>query len=306
MRIVVTGCQGTLGKPLVKALREKGHEVFGIDVSHTADVRVSRADVANFRELQRALKTFEPDMVYHLAAEFGRFNGEDYYERLWASNAVGTKNVLTLQKEMKFKMIFASSSEVYGESRLDYLSEEILDRIAVRYYNDYAMSKRVNEWQIQNAIEKDGVEVMTLRFFNAYGPGETYHKYRSVVCLFVYSALKQMPVTVYKDYKRVFMFIDDFIPTLALACEKFKSGGVFNVGGTEFRSVEDLMNLVVKCVPSYPPELIKWMTKEDMNVANKRPLIDEARRQFGHNPVVTLEEGIPKTVEWMRQTYGGM
>jgi dTDP-glucose 4,6-dehydratase len=303
MRIVVTGSRGVIGTPLVEALKKNGHAVFGLDLAHWHAPDYMRADVGNIRELRVAFMKFKPDMVYHLAAEFGRLNGEDFYEQLWTSNAIGTKHVLTLQKEMGFRMIFASSSEVYGESNLDLLKEEVLDEIPVRYFNDYAITKRINEWQIQNAMERDHTESMILRFFNTYGPGEFYHKYRSVVCLFCYHALHDMPITVYEDYKRVFIYIDDFIPTLARSCEKFVSGGIFNIGGREYRPVGDLAKIVADAVPSYPKNLIQYMRKESMNVANKRPDISKAIAQFGHDPKMPLEEGVLRTLAWMRQVY---
>jgi dTDP-glucose 4,6-dehydratase len=303
MRIVVTGNRGTLGTPLVEQLKKNGHEVFGIDLAHSHDPNYMRADVSNIRELRLALSKFKPDLVYHLAAEFGRFNGEDYYEQLWTTNAIGTKHVLTVQKELGFKLIFASSSEVYGESNLDVLPETVPDELPVRYFNDYAITKRVNEMQIQNAIERDGSQTMILRFFNAYGPGELYHRYRSVVCLFCYSALNNMPITVYEDYKRVFIYIDDFIPTVARACEKFVSGGIFNIGGSEYRPIGDLAKIVTEAVPTYPKNLVQYMRKESMNVANKRPDITKAIAQFGHDPKIPLEEGVLRTLAWMRQVY---
>jgi len=179
----------------------------------------------------------------------------------------------------------------------------MLKLVPVRYFNDYAMSKMVNEWQIMNAIERDGVETMILRFFNAYGPGEYYHKYRSVVCLFCYSALHDLPITVYRDYKRGFMYIDDFIPTLARACERFKSGEVYNLGTEEFVTVERLVEVIRKCVPTYSKKLIKWKSSEEMNVRNKRPHIVKAVRDLGHAPKITIEQGVPRTVDWMREVY---
>ncbi|HWP61364.1 MAG TPA: NAD-dependent epimerase/dehydratase family protein, partial [Candidatus Paceibacterota bacterium] len=127
-KILVTGSKGVVGVPLVEMLRADGHEVFGIDLAHhdgevgfehemSKDVfRYARCDVGNFRELERVFEKAGPfDFVYHAAAEFGRWNGEDYYERVWHSNAIGTKNMIRLQEKLGFKLIHFSSSEVYGD-----------------------------------------------------------------------------------------------------------------------------------------------------------------------------------------------
>jgi dTDP-glucose 4,6-dehydratase len=111
-------------------------------------------------------------------------------------------------------------------------------------------------------------------------------------------------VTVYRNYKRVFMYIDDFIPTLARTCERFEPGGTYNIGGREYRSVEDLMNIVIENVPDYPRTLIAWKDREEMNVANKRPLIEKAVAAFGHDPRTPLEVGVPRTIAWMREVHG--
>jgi len=304
MKILITGSEGVIGHPLCIAMTLAGHVVYRVDLAHQPDDEFfMRADVGDYRQIRRALMHFQPEMVYHLAAEFGRLNGEDYYEQLWRSNVVGTKHILMLQREMRFKMVFASSSEVYGESGLTDLREDMLESTPVRYYNDYAMTKRVNEWQIQNAVEKDGLQVMILRFFNVYGPGEYYHKYRSVVCLFCYRALNNLPVTVYRDYRRVFLYSEDFIAGMVRTCNGFTAGQVFNLGGIEYRSVEDLMSVVRNNVPDYPENLITWKSKESMNVANKRPVVERAVSQFGWLPTTELETGVPKTLEWMRTVY---
>ena len=89
MRILVTGSLGTLGRPLVAELRERGHQVWGTDLTHHGDPQYIRADVANLAQLQKAFAAARPDAVYHLAAEFGRLNGEQYTEQLWRSAMVG-------------------------------------------------------------------------------------------------------------------------------------------------------------------------------------------------------------------------
>jgi dTDP-glucose 4,6-dehydratase len=301
-RILVTGSAGTLGRPLVRQLRERGHEVWGCDLQHHADPQSVRADVAEFRQLERVFdRPF--DFVYHLAAEFGRLNGEEYYETLWRTNVIGTRNVLELQRTRGFRLIFASSSEIYGDRHDEVLTETIPLHKSIIQHNDYATTKWVNEVQIMNFEKRYGGECMRLRFFNAYGPGEQYHAYRSVVCLFAYRALHGMPYQVYEGYHRVFMYVDDFIPTLAKACEAFTAGEVYNIGGEEFRSVRELSDLVLRCC-GRGDELVEYLPEDRHNVQNKRPDISKAKAAFGHDPKTTLEEGVPKTIDWMRHYYG--
>ena len=114
---------GTLGRPLKQRLEEKGHDVWGADLQHQADQKYYRADVSNYRQMERVFEQ-DYDYVYHLAAEFGRINGEEYYDTLWETNVIGTRNILELQKRKKFKLIFASSSEIYGDKHQQILAED--------------------------------------------------------------------------------------------------------------------------------------------------------------------------------------
>src|SRR5215471_2305504 len=122
MRILVTGGLGTVGAGLVEELRERGHYVVSCDRLHAADEvgfslhsdletpPYARADVGEFRQIERVFERLGPyDYVYHCAAEFGRWNGEDFYESLWRTNAVGTKNVIRLQERFSFRLIQFSS-----------------------------------------------------------------------------------------------------------------------------------------------------------------------------------------------------
>ena len=324
--VLVTGSEGTLGERLVSALWSRGHNVFCVDLAHSARDHYRRADVANFRQLEEAFMDAEADFgpvdyVYHLAAEFGRNNGELYYEQVWATNAIGTRNVMQLCKYFGSKMVFASSSEVYGEKGFagmssdgnwgidDFLREPHLDDQVPELTNEYAISKYTNELQIRNFVKRYELPVCVLRFFNAYGPGEHYHPFRSVVCLFVHSALHGKPWDVYEGYFRTFMHVDDFIPTLARVIDGKRDGtkvfpqGVYNVGGRDFRSVEELSEIVLRETGA-SPSLARFVGREKHNVVSKRPDISRAEQDLGHDPKITLEQGIPDTVAWMRSQLG--
>jgi dTDP-glucose 4,6-dehydratase len=300
-KILITGVMGTLGRPLKHELERRGHDVWGIDLQHQAEQKYYRVDIASYRQLERAFEQ-KYDYVYHLAAEFGRINGEEYYDTLWTTNVIGTRNLLEIQKRAGFKLIFASSSEIYGDKHQDILSEEIPLTQSIIQHNDYAVTKWVNEIQIMNFEKRFGNPVVRLRFFNAYGPGEYYHNYRSVVCLFGYRALHRLPYDVYLGYHRVFMYIDDFIPTLANVADNFVPGEVYNIGGEEFRSVKELSDFILTLL-HMDDSFVNYLPEDKHNVLNKKPDIEKARRAFGHSPKVTLEEGIPATIDWMRSIY---
>jgi dTDP-glucose 4,6-dehydratase len=153
-----------------------------------------------------------------------------------------------------------------------------------------------------NFEDRYGIECMRLRFFNAYGPGEDYHPYRSVVALFCGAVLRDQNITVYKDYHRAFMYIEDFIPTLARVCgNNFMPGTAVNIGGVDYRSVEELADIVLAEVGKYQKYRgsVVVVPQDRHNVKSKRPNIERARRWFGHDPQVKLEVGVRETVDWM-------
>lgn len=301
-RILVTGSLGSLGMPLVARLAELGHEVWEVDAAHAPGERRLRADIRSYRQLESVFEQ-EYDFVYHLAAEFGRTNGEAHYENLWETNVIGTRNILEWQRKRGFKLIFMSSSEIYGNADSPLLDEALPARVSIIQQNDYALTKWVNEVQIINFEKRFGTSAMRLRLFNAYGPGERYHAYRSVVCLFIYRALHGLPFTVHRGHRRAFLYIDDLIETLARVPERFRAGEVYNIGGAEHRSVEELSDLVLAATGAHPG-LAVYAPPETHNRVNKRPSIEKAARDLGHAPKVNLEEGVSRTVAWMRQVYG--
>lgn len=314
MRILVTGGLGAVGTFLVKELRSRGHEVWVMDLPHHHDPQYVRCDVGEYRQVEQVFtggewnRGYFPsarsfDFVYHLAAEFGRWNGEDFYDTLWRSNAVGTKNILRMQERFGFRAVYFSSSEVYGDYT-GVMSEDVLDTIPIKQMNDYAISKWVNELQVLNSAEMHGTESVRVRLFNTYGPGEPYSPYRSVICLFCYRALHEMPFTVYRGHHRTSTYITDTAFTLANIADKLNPGEVYNIGGVDYHTIEEAADLVIKhsgCDAS----LAQYADPEPFTTLRKQVDCTKAVRDLGHRSTVTLDEGIKNTIEWMRSYYFG-
>jgi dTDP-glucose 4,6-dehydratase len=302
MKILVTGGRGVVGKPLSEELARRGHQVWIADRMHSHESNYFRFDVSEFHQVERVLTQQDFDYVYHLAAEFGRRNGEDFYENLWKANAIGTKNILRMQERLKFRMIFFSSSEVYGDYR-DVMYEDVMDRVAIKQMNDYAMSKWVNEMQILNSASNFGTETVRVRLFNTYGPGEYYSDYRSVICLFVYRALHDIPYTVYTEHKRTSSYVDDTVRTLANIAEKFKPGEVYNIAGSELHDMKQVSDIILDYLGK-DDSLVRYEDKQDDTTLLKLVDASKAIKDLDHKSTVPLSEGIPRTIEWQKGVYG--
>jgi dTDP-glucose 4,6-dehydratase len=313
-RILVTGGAGTVGAGLVTELGRRGHGVASCDRSHRGDevgfslrtdvpdASYARCDVGEFRQIERVFDRFGPfDYVYHCAAEFGRWNGEDFYDSLWRTNAVGTKNVIRLQERLGFRLIHFSSSEVYGDWE-GVMSESVMDQHEVKQLNDYAMSKWVNEMQIRNSTAQYGTESVVVRLFNTYGPGEHYSPYRSVNCRFLYCALKGLPWIVFRGHSRTSTYLMDTVRTLANIVDNFKPGETYNVGGDQEHTIEELSDTILR-VTGADASLVDYRDSEVLTTKHKKLDASKSIRDLGHVNSYSLEDGIRLTAEWMRKVY---
>lgn len=308
MLILVTGSDGVIGTELCKQLRIAGHTVYGVDLAHSphtipfhphlyGDGNSFRADVGNFREISRVFdKLGIPDFVYHTAAEFGRWNGQDYYERMWASNCVGVRNMLELQVNYGFKCVYFSSSEVYGDHQ-GVMGEDVAESCS--QLNDYAISKWANEQQI---LSTSGVDAIRVRLFNTYGPGEYYTPYRSVACRFAYRLLNRLPITVSRGHERSHTWLPDCVRAM-VSMTTNECSGVYNIGTTNSHTIEELASYLVDLTGA-SPDLVSLVEGERQTTKKKTVCNKRAVRDLGYADTVDLREGLRQTVEWMRGVYG--
>ena len=243
----------------------------------------------------------EFEYVYNLAAEFGRWNGEHFYENLWMTNVIGFKNILRLQERFQFKLVHFSSSEVYGDYS-GLMTEDVMDRFEVRQLNDYALSKWVNELQVMNSASMFGTKTVRVRLFNTYGPGEYYSPYRSAICIFCYSALHNKPYTVYLGHRRTSTYVTDVCNTLANMADNFRPGEVYNIGGTELHDMKTVSEIILRQLGKNDA-LVTYREAEPFTTKDKVVDVSKAVRDLNHSPRIGLEEGIAATLKWMRQVY---
>ncbi len=313
MKILITGVLGVIGSKLEEILKIRGHDVFGVDLLHTSrvyghgmgkvkDDDYFRCDIGEFRQIEQVIEYVKPDLVYNCAAEFGRWNGEHFYEKVWKSNVIGMKHIIRLQEKHGFKLVHCSSSEVYGDYE-GVMYEDVLSQTPIIQMNDYAMSKRVNEMQVHNSREQYGTQTVMTRFFNTYGPGEWYHPFRSVNCLFTYNLLHGKPITVYKGHSRTSTYIYDSVRTLANIADNFIDGQIYNIASDQEHSIESLAELLVKYTKA-DPALVDYRDASEI-LTTKHKHVDASRsvRDLDHKNTVSLEEGVWETVQWMKEHY---
>ncbi len=305
-RILVTGGAGFIGTNLVKELNKRGHEVVSLDLLHNERDSYIRADVRSYRQLERVFEKWPFDFVYHLAAEYGRWNGEDYYENLWTTNVVGLKHMIRLQERLKFRMIFFSSAEVYGDYDGKMVEDVMVKNPIGDTYqmNDYAISKWAGELMCLNSAKMFGTETVRVRPVNCYGPEEPYSPYKGFIPKFIFHALHDRPYVVYKGHRRIIDYVEDSCRTWANIVDRFKPGEVYNVGGRPEweRDIKDYSDMVLKSTGK-KESLVTYKDAEPFTTKVKRMDFTKAVRDLKHDPKVPPEEGIKRTVDWMRWYY---
>lgn len=305
-KILLTGGAGFIGTNLANELAKRGHEVLSVDLYNTDRDKYVRADVSNFRQIEKIFEGRRFDYVYHLAAEYGRWNGEDYYENLWSTNVVGTKHLIRLQEKQKFRMIFFSSAEVYGDYEGKMTEGVMVDNPIRDTYqmNDYAISKWAGELMCINSAKMFGTETVRTRPVNCYGPHEEYTPYRGFIPKFIFHALHKKPYVVHKGHKRIIDYVEDSCRTWANIVNNFKPGEVYNVGGRpEWEmDIKEYSDLVLMAVGT-DDSAITYKKAEPHTTKVKHMDFSKAVKDLNHDPKVSPAEGIKRTADWMRWYY---
>jgi len=290
----------------VNELRKRGHSVRAADLFNTDREDYVRADVGSYRQVEKLFAGDRFDYVYHLAAEYGRWNGEDYYENLWMTNVVGTKHMLRMQEKKGFRLVFFSSAEVYGDYS-GIMNEEVMKTRPIQetyQMNDYAITKWAGELMCMNSTAMFGTETVRVRPVNCYGPHEHYTPYRGFIPKFIYHALFDKPYEVYTGHRRIIDYVEDSCRTFANVCDYFKSGEVYNVGGRLGweKDITEYSDLVLDAAGK-DDSLVTYKEAEPFTTKVKRMDFSKAIFDLKHDPHVPPEEGIKRTVDWMRSYY---
>ncbi len=299
MRIIVTGGAGFIGSHLVDKLIEEGHQVVVIDNLSTGrkENLNSKADFHNLDicEFERINPLFEGiDFVFHLAAiPRVPLSIEDPVKTTRA-NILGTVSVFKAGIDNRVKrIIFASSSSVYGDQKELPLRESMTPNPI----SPYALQKLTGERFAKLFTELYKVPIISLRYFNVYGPRIDFDSdYSLVIGKFLKLKAEGKPLTIFGDGEqtRGFCYVDDVVRAniLAMESEKLKGGEVINISSGESYSINYLANLIggeKQYLPPRPGDVLH--TKADITLAKK---------VLGWQPKVPFEEGLKKVQEWFK------
>ncbi len=294
---LVTGGAGFIGSHLVDALVKRGHRVLVVDnlsggrkENLNPKARFYKADICEFKTIKPLFAGV--DVVFHLAA----------IPRVPVSmkdpvgtsrvNILGTINVFKAAAEAKVKkVIFASSSSVYGNQKTSPLQESMVPGPL----SPYALQKLVGEQTAKLFTAIYRVPIISLRYFNVYGPRIDFDSdYSLVMGKFLKLKSLKKPLTIFGDGKqtRGFCYIDDVVSANMKAAQsgKVQGGDIINVGSAKSYSVNFLAQLMGGKVLHLP--------KRAGDVLHTKADISKAKKLLGWQPRVPLEEGLKKVQAW--------
>lgn len=316
--VVVTGGYGFIGSHLVSALLDRGDSVTvfdfakntrdtSIDFDRHPNFRFVPGDVTDISALERAL-TAGVDTVFHLAAIVGVRNYLDDPLRVLDVNVTGTRNVLELSHRHGTRVVFASTSEVFGKNPNPPFSEDddrVLGSTRTARWS-YSTSKAMAEHLVFAMHTAHALPVTVVRYFNVYGPRQNPI---FVISQSIHRILNGRPPLLYDsgDQTRCFTYVDDAIAgTLLAAGSSAAIGEAFNIGSMTETTVRDVLALAIKIanVDSVSSaEAVDTGARYGASyedIPRRIPDSTKAQRELGWRLQVDIEEGIRRTIDWVR------
>ena len=303
-RILVTGGSGFLGSHLCLQLLNLGHDILCVDnfFTGTKDNIIELLDNPHF-ELIRHDITFplylEVDEIYNLACPASPIHYQKDPVQTTKTNVHGAINLLGLAKRTNAKIMQASTSEVYGDSKVIPQTEDYwgnVNPIGVR--SCYDEGKRCAETLFFDYHRQHNIRIKVPRIFNTYGP-KMHPNDGRVISNFIMQALRNEPVTIFGDgsQSRSFCYVDEIIDALIqLMNSSDDFTGPVNIGNPIEFTIKELAEKIIDLVNSKSEITYKDLPSDDP--IQRQPDISLAKDKLGWSPTIQLEEGLNKTIPY--------
>lgn len=308
MRYLVTGGAGFIGSNTVDELVQRGHSVVVLDdfsagkEENLAEIRnkitIIKGSITDIEVVRKAMH--EAEFVLHLAARTSVPRSVKDPLETNRINVEGTLNVLVAAKELRVKrLVFAASSSAYGETP----TLPKVESMQPAPISPYGVTKYVGEIYGQAFLKCYGLETVSLRYFNIFGPRQDPGSpYSGVLAKFCTAFLEDAPPVVFGDGEqtRDFTFVDNAVHANLLACEAPNvAGKVFNVGCGDRISLNQVLAALRKVTGK--PLQAQYDSPREGDIRDSQADISEARRYLGYEPQVGFEEGLELTFGWYRE-----
>lgn len=305
-KILITGGAGFVGSHLSERLVSAGHDVLCVDNFFTGSKRNVEHLLSNSRfELMRHDVTFplyvEVDQIYNLACPASPIHYQYDPVQTTKTSVHGAINILGLAKRLRARVLQASTSEVYGDPDVHPQPEEYWGRVnPIGIRSCYDEGKRCAETLFFDYWRQHHLQIKVARIFNTYGPRMHPNDGR-VVSNFIVQALKGEPITIFGsgEQTRSFCYVDDLVDGLVrLMNSPEDCTGPINLGNPGEFTMLELAELVLTLTGSKSKLAFKELPQDDPR--QRQPDIGKAKTQLSWTPVVPLEEGLKRTIEYFK------
>ena len=296
MKFVVTGGAGFIGSHLAKFLIKNNHEVVIIDnlvrgtldnISEIKDdLEFHKVDISNYDEINAVIDS--ADGIFHEAALASVPQSFKEPERYHEVNAIGSENIFKLGKKHNAKVVFASTSSVYGDQTHFPVKED-----AEKHpLNPYGQSKLDAE-KIASKYVAEGLRTIGLRYFNVFGIGQN-PDYAGVIPKFIERLSQHKPPIIEGDGTQIrsFTFVDDVLQANFLAFQSNVNHEFINIASEDMTTINELAEIMIKMSRLDLKPIYDKPRKGDIKKSNAD--ISKAKKLLGWDPKITLEEGLEK------------
>jgi dTDP-glucose 4,6-dehydratase len=303
VRVLVTGVGGFIGSNLASAHLSQGDQVIGID-NFTTGNRENLREFVGIELIEGGVSesisrvSDDVDVAYHFASPASPEKYMALAMDTMEVNTGGTLSMLKFSKRTGARLVFASTSEIYGDPLVSPQSEEYWGNVnPIGPRSVYDEAKRFGETLVSHFQREEGVNAGIVRIFNTYGPNMDPYDGR-VVSTFIRQALKNEAFTVFGDgsQTRSFCFIDDLVTGIMLM-GKSRHPGPINLGNPVEITLLELARLVTEIVGGVGQTKLLPLPTDDPKQRN--PDISKARAVLNWEPSISLESGIKRTADWM-------
>ncbi len=306
-RYLVTGGAGFIGSHLVEALLQRGEMVRVLDNFSTGKrenlaglhgrLEIMEADVRDPERMRQAVQDVE--VIFHHAAFISASASMQEPQACFAVNVTGTLNLLEAARQAHVrKVVLASSTAVYGDSD----SLPIAEDTPLNPFSPYALSKQINEACGALYTRSFDLPVVSLRYFNVYGPRQSPDsQYAAAIPLFIRALLDRQPVTIFGDGRqtRDFIFVKDVVQANLLAAESGAAGEALNICTGHETSLFDLLENLSEIVPDGIKAEFSPPRPGDIYRSVGNP--EQASALLKFRARTPLASGLKETIEWLKR-----
>ena len=307
MRYLITGGAGFIGSHLVSKIIDNAEKIIVLDNLLTGSKKNINKflDLSNFQFISHDIQNhYDPeeniDCVIHLASCASPVSYAENPINTLKSGSIGTINALGIARKYNASFLLASTSEIYGDPKISPQHEEYWGNVnPVGPRSMYDESKRFAEAATQAYITEYKLNAKIVRIFNTYGPNMKLDDGR-VVTNFIVQALKNKDITVFGKglQTRSFSYVDDTVNGIMLA-SSYKEPDIFNIGNDNEITINQLAQTIIDITNTKSKIIYKDLPKDDP--LQRKPDLSKSKELLNYEPVIGLEKGLEKTIEWVKK-----